>query len=368
MSEPTKLTEASIEKVLMEVLVRFGLVVFLIYLCASVFAPFTGILLWGLIMAIALYPLHRKLARRLGDNPRRASVIIIVGFIAVLGVPILILGHSFASHLHSVYTDMDAGSWHLSPPNPSVAKWPVIGEQVYDFWNKTAADFPAFLKENELQVKAVSEHLLKSALSGAKVVLRLFGAFLIAGVMMAYGKMGNLAIERVFSRFAGEENGADLQTLCTGTVRSVAMGVLGVALIQAVLFGLGFMLIGLNTAGVLAFVVFFIGVIQLPTALVSLPVIIYMWYSGDHGVAMNVVFTIYFTLAGLVDNVLKPMLLGRGVDAPMPIILIGALGGLVSAGFIGLFVGAVILAVGYKVFVRWVAMHPRPQLSDKSTA
>lgn len=183
----------------------------------------------------------------------------------------------------------------------------------------------------------------------------LFGAFVIAGVMMAYGQAGIGAMRRVFNRFVGEAGGCKLQALCTGTVRSVAVGVLGVALIQAILFGLGFMLIGLKAAGVLALITLFIGIIQVPALIVALPVIAYMWTAGDASTAMNVVFTIYFMVAALSDNVLKPMLLGRGVDAPMPIILIGALGGMVSAGFIGLFIGAVVLAVGYKIFMSWVA-------------
>ena len=118
------------------------------------------------------------------------------------------------------------------------------------------------------------------------------------------------------------------------------------------------MLIGLKTAGVLALITLFVGIIQVPALIVAIPVIAYMWSSGDASTGMNTIFTIYFILAGVSDNVLKPMLLGRGVDAPMPIILIGALGGMVSAGFIGLFIGAVVLAVGYKIFMSWVTEHP----------
>lgn len=360
MSEPNtnKLTEASIEKVLMEALIRFGLIALLIYLCAHVFAPFTGILLWGLIMAVALYPVHQKLAKRLGGKQGRASTLMVVGVMLVLGVPMLMLGNSFGSHLHRVYTHLEAGTLEIEPPSESVAEWPVVGERVYTGWNNMATDLPNALKRNEMQVKEVSKKLLGAALNGAKAMMLLFGAFVIAGVMMAFGQSGIQALRRVFTRFVGEDGGVKLQALCTGTVRSVAVGVLGVALIQAILFGIGFMLIGLKTAGVLALITLFIGIIQVPALIVALPVIIYMWTGGDGGTAMNVIFTIYFILAALSDNVLKPMLLGRGVDAPMPIILIGALGGMVSAGFIGLFIGAVVLAVGYKVFMNWVAEHP----------
>lgn len=368
MSEPSKLTEASIEKVLMEVLIRFGLIAVLIYLCAHVFAPFTGILLWGLIMAVALYPLHQKLAKRCGNRQGRASTVMVLGVVLVLGVPMLMLGNSFGSHLHEVYGQLDAGTLEIAPPSESVAEWPIVGERVYEGWNNMATDLPEALKRNEMQVKALSKKMLGAALNGAKAMFLLFGAFVIAGVMMAYGRAGIDAMRRVFNRFVGEASGAKLQALCTGTVRSVAVGVLGVALIQAILFGLGFMLIGLKAAGVLALITLFIGIIQVPALIVALPVIAYMWTGGDGGTAMNVVFTIYFIIAALSDNVLKPMLLGRGVDAPMPIILIGALGGMVSAGFIGLFIGAVVLAVGYKVFMTWVAENSSEDRPENAAA
>jgi predicted PurR-regulated permease PerM len=104
----------------------------------------------------------------------------------------------------------------------------------------------------------------------------------------------------------------------------------------------------------LALLVMVVGILQLPALIISLPVIAYLWAGGDASTTVNIVFTIYLLLAGMADNVLKPMLLGRGVDAPMPIILIGALGGMVSAGIIGLFLGAVLLAVGYQLFMEWV--------------
>lgn len=368
MSESTKLTEASIEKVLMEVLIRFGLIAVLIYLCAHVFAPFTGILLWGLIMAVALYPFHQRLAKRFGGRQGRASTVMVVGVMVVLGLPMLILGNSFGSHVREVYTEVEQGTLHIDAPKDSVAEWPVVGERVHSAWNQASLDFPDFIKENALQVKALSKRLLQAALSGAKAMMLLFGAFVVSGIMMAYGKAGSDAIERVFNRFVGVGPGTKLQGLCTGTVRSVAVGVLGVALIQAILFGLGFMFIGLKTAGLLALIVFFIGVIQVPALIVAVPVIAYMWSTGDSGTAMNVVFTIYFMIAALSDNVLKPLLLGRGVDAPMPIILIGALGGMVSAGFIGLFIGAVVLAVGYKVFMNWVLEQPTERSPGNAAA
>lgn len=161
-------------------------------------------------------------------------------------------------------------------------------------------------------------------------------------------------MERILARLAGAARGPQLHTLTTATIRSVATGVIGVAFIQALLLGVGFLAAGIPAAGILAGVVMLLGILQLPALLISLPVIGYLWWAGDGSTAMNVVFSVYLVVAGFADNVLKPLLLGRGVDVPMPVILLGAIGGMASAGIIGLFLGAVLLAVGYQVFMDWV--------------
>jgi predicted PurR-regulated permease PerM len=197
---------------------------------------------------------------------------------------------------------------------------------------------------------------LAMARDTAGAVLTFMGALIVAGIMMAFGNRGSEALYAIFSRLAGKEQGPRVHTLATRTTRSVAMGVLGVALIQAILVGLGFVLAGVPAAGLLAFAVLLLTIMQLPAIVVILPVVLWLWNSGDAGTTMNIIWTVYLVLAGLADNFLKPMLLGRGVEVPMPVILIGALGGMVATGFIGLFVGAVLLAVGYQIFMQWVAI------------
>jgi predicted PurR-regulated permease PerM len=113
-----------------------------------------------------------------------------------------------------------------------------------------------------------------------------------------------------------------------------------------------------------------LGIVQVPAALVSLPAIGYIWWSGDSSTVSAIIWSVYILIAGLADNILKPMLLGRGVEAPMPIILIGALGGMVVAGMVGLFIGAVVLAVGYQIFMDWVDRgpdHQSAQIDDGDT-
>jgi predicted PurR-regulated permease PerM len=339
---------------LMNTVIQIGLIVFLIVMCARIFAPFSGIILWGLILAVALYPLHKGIAKRFGGRQGRAATVLVLFGLLVIGVPTVMLGNSFATHVIESYDSFKDGSYTVKQPNPSIADWPIIGEKIYNTWNKAADDLPKYLKENQPQVEKLSKSIFSSAVNTAQGILLFLVSLIIAGIMMAYGESGANAIQRIFSRVVGPIKGVSLQKLSTATIRSVATGVIGVAVIQALLLGVGFLLAGVPAAGVLALITVFLGIAQLPALILTIPVIAYMWSAGDASTTSNIIFSIYLLVAGTSDAILKPLLLGRGVNAPMPIILIGALGGMVTGGIIGLFIGAVLLTVGYKVFMAWV--------------
>ena len=339
---------------LTEILIRVGIIAALVYFSVQVLTPFIGLMLWGLILGVTLYPMHQRLAAKIGGRQGVAATLLVLLGLCVIGVPVAMLGASFADHVHGVVEAVANGTLQIPPPPASVAEWPIIGGKAHQVWALASSDLPALLKDAELQLADLSRGLLAAVASTAGGVFKFLGSLIIAGIMMAYGESGARAMSRIICRFAGNKEGPQLYTLSTATIRSVSMGVVGVAFIQALLLGLGFLFAGIPAAGVLAVIVLFLGILQLPATLLTLPVIAYLWWSGDSTV-MNIVFTVYLLVAGMADNVLKPMLLGRGVDAPMPIILLGALGGMVSAGLIGLFVGAVILALGYVIFMSWVA-------------
>jgi predicted PurR-regulated permease PerM len=175
---------------------------------------------------------------------------------------------------------------------------------------------------------------------------------------MAFGEGGAAGIRSVFDRIVGVERGERFTQLCTATIRAVAQGVLGVALIQAIVVGLLLLFAGIPFAAALAAVVLVLGIAQLPALLVTLPVIAYIWWSPSYGTGAAVMHTVLLALAGMLDNILKPLLLGRGVEAPMPVVLIGALGGMATSGILGMFLGATLLALGYQIFMSWVDANP----------
>ena len=339
---------------LTETLIRVGLIAFLVVMCIRVFAPFAGLVVWGLILAIALEPLHGRLAARLGGRQGVAATVMVLSGLLLLGVPTVMLGSSFASHLHDVYAAVDSGTLAIQPPDPGVAEWPIVGARLYEAWNSAATNLPAFVNENQELLRNLSRQVLAAAASTAGAILLFLGAMIVAAIMMAYTESGSHTIRRIFCRLTDPVRGPGLQKLATATVRSVAAGVIGVAFIQSILLGMGFLLAGIPAAGVLALIVMLIGIVQIPALLVSLPAVAYLWWSGDGSTTSNIVFTIYLVVAGMADNVLKPLMLGRGVDAPMLVILIGAIGGMVTGGIIGLFIGGVLLAVSYQLFMEWV--------------
>ncbi|MEM6545666.1 MAG: AI-2E family transporter [Pseudomonadota bacterium] len=354
MLDPNKSTTLFPKRELLDFFIRLGLIILAVIACERIFAPFIPIMLWALTLAVAMYPLLQILMARTGLRQSRGATLLVVLAIALIGTPTVMLGVSFAEHVFSMVGDFESSQLTVPAPPAGIQDVPVLGERIFAFWNAAHEDMAGVVEESRPQLEQFAKIALQGAASTAGTLLFVLGALIIAGVMMAYGDSGAKAMERIFQRIAGARQGTALQTLSTLTVRSVAVGVVGVAFIQALLLGIGFLLAGIPAAGVLALIVLVLGILQLPALLVSLPVIAYLWLGGEGGGAVNVVLTVYFLIAGAADNFLKPLLLGRGVDVPMPVVLLGALGGMVSTGIIGLFVGAVVLSVGYELFMGWV--------------
>lgn len=354
----TPASEKALSYGLLDVLIRAGLIAVLVMFCFQIFYPFLDLMLWSLILAITLYPLQIRLEGRLGNNEGRTATLIVLIAIGILMVPIYLLGTSIADSVENVLSIVKSGSFYISPPADSVAGWPLVGKPLYGFWLEAATDLTGLVQRFMPQVRGVSLSLLgKLAGVGMGFLIFIF-ALIIAGIFMAYGKGGSRSAVQIASRISDPVKGPQITELCTATVRAVAMGVIGIAFIQMLLVGVGFVLMGIPGAGLLALAVLLAGIIQLPVVLITLPVIVFV-FSTQGASTATIVFAIYVFVAGLVDNVLKPLLLGRGVDVPMPVVLIGALGGMVATGIIGLFIGPVMLAVGYQLFWQWVNDQPQ---------
>lgn len=349
-------------RTLLDTLIRAGLIAALVVACFQVFFPFLSLMTWALILAVTLYPLHNLLKARVGNSDSRAATLIVLLAIAILLIPVYLLGSSLTESVQGAIATVQSGDVNVPPPPEAVAEWPLIGKQLYGFWAKVAADLTGVLKSLAPQLKDATLGLLSKVAGVGVGILVFIGALIIAGIIMAFGKSGHASALRIAGRVIEPGQSAQLVQLCTATIRAVAQGVIGIAFIQMLLIGVAFALMGVPGAGLLALAVLLLGIMQLPATLITLPVIALVFFTD--GVSLiTIIFAIYSFVAGLADNVLKPLLLGRGVDVPMPVVLIGALGGMVTGGIIGLFIGPVLLSVGYKLFWQWVDTPPTSSLA-----
>jgi len=339
-------------------LIRVALIGGLFWLCYQAFSPFLKLFAWSIILAVTIYPVHQWLSRHLGGSQKWASIILVLVGVAVIVVPTWLLMNSFANSVHRFVAAVHDNSFHVPPPREDVQNWPVVGKKVYDTWSKAQNDLPGLITTMQPRLLELARRAVSMVASIGISMLLFLASFIVACILMAYGNSAQASARAFFIRVAGPTRGEALAKLSTSTIRAVAQGVIGVAAIQALLVGLALLIAGIPIAGVLAIIVMVLGIAQVPAVIVTLPAIVYIWASGGYTTSAAITHTIILLLTGLADNVLKPLMLGRGVAVPMPVILFGALGGMATGGILGMFVGATALALGYEICRNWIAMSP----------
>ncbi len=357
-SPPDQEFEQRLASRLMEVLIRAGLILALVLLCYRIFSPFLTLMIWALILAVALYPLHQALANRIGGRQGLVATLLVIVGIVLIVAPTAVLVSSLGDSVHQLVHDVQNNTLKIPAPRPGVAEWPVVGQRIHDVWARAHADLPALVQSMQPKIGELAKTALSFIANIGGGLLQFLAAFIIAGILMAFGQAGGRGSRAISERLAGTARGGELARLSTATIRAVAQGVIGVAFIQALLVGLALLVAGVPWAGALAAITLVLGIAQVPALIVTLPAIVYLWSSGDYTHAAAIAYTVLLFLSGMADNVLKPLMLGRGVDAPMPVVLLGALGGMATAGILGMFVGATLLALGYQIFMGWVADNP----------
>ncbi len=367
---PDRELEKRLSARLLDVLIRAGLVLAMTMLCYRIFAPFLPLMLWALILAVTMYPIHRQLARRLGGKQGLASTLLVLVSIVLIVAPSSVLLSSLGDSTYELFNNVKNNTLQIPAPSPTVADWPIVGKKAYSYWSRLHDDLPAVVQSMQPKIGMLAKHSLDVVAGTGGKILQFLFSFIIAGVIMAFGESGARAAQEISERIVGTDRGKGFVILSTATIRTVAAGVIGIACIQALLIGLALIIAGIPWAGVLALVTLVLGIAQLPALLVTLPVVGYIWYSGDYSTVAAISYSALLIVSGAADNVLKPLMLGRGVDAPMPVILLGALGGMATTGILGMFVGATLLALGYQIFMWWVANNPDSpsEGSDTQTA
>ncbi len=336
---------------LLEIVIRLVMLALMAFWCFQILQPFITIILWGIIISIALNPAYQWLRKRLKIKAGLVSLLIILISLAIFIVPSIMLTNSLIEGVQWINRAYQEGDIEIPAPNPGIADLPLIGGYLMDLWIKASENLESVFFEYGEQLRAAGGWVLTVITGTGKALLEIVVALIIAGVILVNAHKGESVARLAFGKLAGSK-GVEFVRVSERTVRNVVVGILGIAILQSILAGAGFALGRVPGAGIWAFICLFLSIIQIGIVPVVLPVVIYLFYTTDTLTATLI--TIWLVIATLTDNLLKPFALGRGAAVPMIVIFLGAIGGFISNGFIGLFTGSLILSISYILVKLWL--------------
>jgi predicted PurR-regulated permease PerM len=337
-----------------ELTIRLGVLGFLLYSSFLLLRPFISIAIWSVVLTVALYPAYAWLVGLLGGRRRLAAgLLTVVSLLIVIGPATwLVLG--LIDSLRILSENLDLSTLALPPPPQTVKSWPLIGDQVFQFWDLASNNIQAALTKIAPYLKPIGSSLLQIAASTGTGAVKFFIAIIVAGFLYSPAPALVDAI-RKFSHTLASGRGEEFVQLAGATIRAVSRGVIGISALQAFFAGLGLLVAGIPGASLITSAVLVLGIIQIGPAIVLIPLIIWSWTAMETTTAL--LFTAYMIPVSLLDNALRPLLMGRGLQTPTLVILIGVIGGTISFGITGLFLGPIILAVIWELLVAWVREH-----------
>jgi predicted PurR-regulated permease PerM len=338
----------------LEAAIHIGLAILLAIACLLILRPFIPLLVWGAIIAVSAYPGFQKVQLALGGREVWTAILFTVLLLVLLVVPIILLAGTLVEGIQTLTVHFKEGTLFIPPPPASVETWPIVGVPLKNVWALASRDLTEAVRSFAPKIKSIVPGVLSVSAGIGFTVLQFALSIVVAGVLLANAEDAYEVTYSMCNRFF-VDRGPEFQQLIGATIRSVTSGILGVALIQSVLAGLGFLVAGLPGAGLWA-VIFLVAAVLQAGVLVLVPAVIYMFTISSGTKA--VIFLIWCLIVAVIDNVLKPLLLGRGVGVPIVVVFLGAIGGFVAMGIIGLFVGAIVLSVGYKLVLAWLDQSP----------
>lgn len=351
-------------KELFDTILQLFFIFLVVGFCLTLLMPFFMPILWAAILAVAFYPLFNFLQRILKGRKTLAAVIITITIIAIMLVPVIYALKAATSNFLELKTEFEAGTLKVSPPGASIKEWPVVGKPLYEFLLSASTDLEQSVVKYQDQIKEFSAKIMSSILSSGMAFLQFILSVIIAGVLLV-SPGAKTMVYKFLRKIAGNE-ADEIMTISTSTIYQVVKGILGVAVIQTIIQAFGLFLADIPYAGILTLICLVFSILQIGPIIINIGVIVYLFSTGDSGYAIG--WTIFFIISGLSDNVLKPLLLGKGALVPMLVIFLGVIGGFIMSGFIGLFVGPIVFSIGYKLFIAWLDDHhytgPQPEIIE----
>ena len=335
-----------------EAAVRLGLLLLLAAWCLKIVTPFIVPVVWGVIIAVAIYPLFIKLKSAMGERNKLAATVYTLIMLALLITPTVMVSDSIIDTSGIISERYETGALEIPPPNDSVKEWPLVGEKLHAIWLQASDNLENTLIKYQAETKKIAKAIVSGAAGAAGTILQFVLSIIISGILVANASSAYDVTIKIFARLTNNKSGKTYADLSKATIRSVAQGVLGVAIIQAVLSALGMMVMDVPAWGLWTLAVLVVAIAQIPPIVILGFVSAYVFSVAETTPA--IIFLVYCIVVSSSDGFLKPLFLGRGMSTPMLVILLGAIGGMIMSGIIGLFVGAIVLALGYELFMAWL--------------
>jgi len=352
-----KKDEKNYVNIALDLILKLGTLFLLIFLSFKILQPFLSLLLWGLVIAIILFPVFNKLYQWFGERNRISSIIVVIVALSIFVVPSVWLVNQLVEGIRFLAGDLQMGNLSIPapkipPPSDSVADWPVIGPWVYENWMQLSENMGDSIRGFMPHLTTWGERALEALANTGLGILEFAFSIVIAGIFLMFFENGSETIRKIFRKIAGER-GDEFMQISEHTIRNVAVGVLGVAVIQTTLMGLGLIMANIPLAAIWIIVILIMSIAQIPVILFNIVLIIHLFAFKEPLPAT--LWMVYFLVMGAIDNVLKPILMGKGASVPMLVIFLGAIGGFAAFGFIGLFLGAILLSLAYKLYLAWIS-------------
>jgi len=337
----------------------------LVVTCLWILRPFLGAIVWATMVVVATWPTLLALQARLGGRRWLAIALMSLAMLLVLVLPLAIAAVAVFQHADRVSGWAAAiASAGIPAPPEWVPQLPLVGGKVAREWQRlAAASHEQLATEFAPYAIAAAQWVAGQIGSLGLLLIQFLLTLVITMLLYSTGEYAANGVLR-FARRLAAERGEQAVVLAGQAIRAVALGIVGTALAQAVAAGIGLAVCGIPYAVVLASIVFMLCMVQLGPFLVMIPAIVWLFWTG-HAIAGSVLI-LWSIVVGVLDNVLRPILIRRGADLPLPLIFAGAIGGLVGFGMVGLFVGPVALAVTYRLLEWWIADIDRPD-ADAAT-
>jgi predicted PurR-regulated permease PerM len=353
MEDPSSpLSEKEFTTRTIETAIRLVLVLVILGWCVRIVLPFIIPVVWGIIIAVAIYPVFDKLQLMLGGREKLAAIVYLLVTVSLVVIPAVMIAGSFIETSKQLVSDLNDGSLTIPPPGTNIREWPLIGAQAHDVWMQASENLEETARQYAPEIKEIGGTLLAAATGAGGGILQLIFSLIISVVFLTKASVSNDLMLKILQRLCGEKQGEHYNTLARTTIRSVSQGVVGVAIIQSSLAALGLYLMNVPGWGLWALLILVFAVGQLPLLLILLPISGYVFSVSEALPAT--LFTVWSILVSASEAYLKPLFLGRGIETPTMVILLGAIGGLILSGILGLFVGAIVLALGYELFMSWL--------------